>query len=62
MKNITTTDALAEAARKARRSAIAGDDQAVIIAQLERYPLPVVKARTGCSYTTLARIAQVAGI
>jgi hypothetical protein len=32
----------------------------MIVAQLERYPLPIVKRNTGRPYRTLARIAEVA--
>ena len=48
-----------EAVRKARRS-MDRDEQQRVAAMLARMPVNEVKARTGWSYTTLIKIAQVA--
>ncbi|SES08210.1 hypothetical protein [Sphingobium sp. YR768] len=59
--NLTQEQAMEIASRKARRhDAISPAERDMIIAQLERFPLPVVKRNTGRSYVTLLRIAQVA--
>lgn len=56
--------ALKEAGRKAGhdRYGITAAEQALIIEMLRVNPLPMVKRDTGRSYTTLARIAEVAGL
>lgn len=55
----TTQSALDEAGRKARR-AMDLDEQQRVASMLKRLPINEVKARTGWSYTTLIKIAQVA--
>jgi len=56
---LTTQSAVDEAARKARRG-MDLDEQQRVAAMLARLPVNEVKARTGWSYTTLIKIAQVA--
>lgn len=55
----TIEQGIAEAARKARRG-MDLDEQQRVAAMLARLPVNEVKARTGWSYTTLIKIAQVA--
>lgn len=55
----TTQSALDEAGRKARRG-MDLDEQQRVASMLKRLPINEVKARTGWSYTTLIKIAQVA--
>ena len=63
---LTHQAAVNEAVRTARREhdryGITADEQARIIEQLRINPLPMVRRDTGRSYTTLARIAEVAGL
>jgi len=59
MRPMTQEAALAIAERKARIHFINADERDQIVQLLQRLPIAQVKARTGRSYTTLLRIAQV---
>lgn len=62
MKNPTQQQAVDEAVRKARRDRILPDERDMIVAQLQRYPLPIVKRNTGRSYISLCRVAEANGL